>query len=101
MIHIQIVSRSGENLQSLIRGAIAAGKIKSLAVSSVKGGVRLHHQKFQGELKLTRTSGPLLVTLICKNRSREFQLLETFIGRLTYHFKNEIAAINIQLEPEE
>lgn len=101
MIHIQVVSRTGENLQSLIRSAIGDGRIRAFTVAQVKGGLRLQHPKFKGELRLTRTRGPLLVTLISKNRSKEFQLLETFIGRLTYHFKNEIASINIQLEPDE
>ena len=31
------------------------------------------------------------------SRSKEWQLLEAFVGRLAYHFKNDIASINIQL----
>lgn len=101
MIHVQVISRSGEKLQSLIRAAIAAGKIKSLEVAGVKGGLRLRHKMFKGELKFSQTRGPLLVSLATKNRAKEFQLLETLVGRLVYHFKNEISSINIQLEHDE
>jgi hypothetical protein len=103
MIHIQVISRQGENLQSLIRAAIADGRIRSFSVSRVKGGLRLQHRSndIKGEVRLAKSAGPLLVTLVSKNRSKEFRILEAFIGRLAYHFKNEISSINIQLEPEE
>jgi uncharacterized membrane-anchored protein YjiN (DUF445 family) len=101
MIHIQVVSRDRENLQTLIRAAIAEGSIKSFEVSRVKGGLTIRHKKHIGEIRLSKTTGPLLATIICKNRAKEFALLETFVGRLAYHFKNEISGINIQLEPAE
>lgn len=100
MIHLQLVSRNGDNLRSLIRQAINDEKIKSFEVAQVKGGLRIKHKKHLGEIRIARTRVPLVATLVCKNRSKEWQLLEAFVGRLSYHFKNEIAAINIQMEPE-
>ncbi len=99
MIHLQIISRDGANVHSLIREALTNGSIKTFEVSQVKGGLRIHHKKFPGEIRFTKGPGPVLATLVCKNRVKEFQLLESFIGRLVYHFKDEIGSINIQLEP--
>ncbi|HYX72868.1 MAG TPA: hypothetical protein VE732_08855 [Nitrososphaera sp.] len=101
MIHLQIVSRDGQNLQSLIRSAINEGSIKSFAIARVKGGLVIKHKKHLGEIALENTSGPLLATLKCKNRAKEWQLLEAFVGRLAYHFKNEVSAVNIQFESED
>ena len=99
MIHVQIVGRKGANVYSLIRRAITDGNIRAFALTQVKGGLRIRHQKFLGDIRLTKSPGPVLATLVCKNRAKEFQLLESFVGRLVYHFKNDIASINIQLEP--
>ena len=103
MIHIQLVSRDGQNLQTLIRTAISEGHIKSFETVKVKGGVTITHKKFIGKITLQPTKGPLVATLLCKNRQKEWQLLETFVGRLVYHFRNQIAGINIQpeLDPDE
>ena len=101
MIHLQMVSREGENLQSLIRSAINDGRIKSFAIARVTGGLVIKHKKHIGEIGLEQTSGPLLATLKCKNRAKEWQLLEAFVGRLAYHFKNEVSALNIQFETED
>ncbi len=101
MIHLQIVGRGRDNLQSLIRAAIAEGKIMSFETAQVKGGVKITHKKYLGTIRLNRTPGPLLATVACHNRTREWQLLEAFVGRLAYHFSDQIAAINIQLEPSE
>lgn len=102
MIHLQIISRTGRqnNLQVLIRKAISEGRIRSFATSQVKGGVKITHKKHPGTIKLKPSDGLLLATIICKNRSKEFQLLETFVGRLAYHFAAEISAVNIQLPQE-
>jgi len=69
-------------------------------VKHVRGGLVIQHRKYIGEIRFTRTAGPLIAALKCQNRSREWQLLGAFVGRLAYHFKNEIAAMNIQFEPE-
>ena len=101
MIHLQIISRTGKqnNLQVLIRKAISERRIKSFSTSQVKGGVKITHKKYPGAIKLTPSDGLLLATIMCKNRSKEFQLLETFVGRLAYHFAEEVSAVNIQLPP--
>jgi hypothetical protein len=101
MIHLQIINREGENVQSLIRSSISDGHIKSFAIPRVKGGLVIKHKKHLGEIALEQTSGPLLATLKCKNRAKEWQLLEAFVGRLAYHFKNEVSGVNIQFETDE
>jgi len=100
VVHLQVIGRDGVNLQAIIRKAIASGSIKSFEVAQVKGGFKIRHKKHMGEIRFTRTTGPLLAQIVCKNRSKEWQILEAFVGRLAYHFKNDIAAINIQLEIE-
>jgi hypothetical protein len=99
MIHVQIIAHNDRNLQSLIRNAIVDGKIKSFETAKVKGGLKITHKKHIGSVNLTRTSGPLIALVKCNNRDKEWQLLEAFIGRLAYHFKSDIAAINIQFAP--
>src|SRR5687768_6068584 len=100
MIHIQLVSRDGSNLQSLIRQAIAEESIKSFTVAQVKDGLKIKHKKHLGEIRLKQTKGPLVATLVCKNRSKEWQIFEAFMGRLAYHFKNDISSVNIEMEPQ-
>ena len=101
MIHVQLVARGTDNLQSLLRQAIANGQIKSFQTSQVKGGLKITHKKHKGTISIERTKGPLLVTVSCTNSSKEWQLLEAFIGRIAYHFPQEVAAINIQFAPEQ
>lgn len=101
MIHVQIIGHGGVNLQSLIRTAIVEGQIKSFETAKVKGGLKITHKKHLGSISMTRTSGPLIAVVKCNNKGREWQLLETFVGRLTYHFQSKIAAINIQFAPTE
>ena len=101
MVHMQVLGRDGANLQAAIKKAISDGAIKSFEVAQVKGGFKIKHKKHLGEIRFTKTPGPLLASLVCKNRSKEWQLLEAFVGRLAYHFKNDIASINIQLERDD
>ena len=96
MIHTQLISRNGENLQTLIRSAIANGQIKSFQVNKVVGGLRIMHKKHPGAINLSKSKGPLLATISCTNPTKEWQLLEAFVGRLAYHFTDQVAAINIQ-----
>ena len=101
MIHMQLIARADEDLQGLLRAAIKDGQIRSFEISQVKGGLRIRHKKRLGEIRVDRTQGPLLITILCKNRAKEWQLLEAFVGRLAYHFGNEIAGINIQFDVPE
>lgn len=100
MIHAQLISRNGENLQTLIRSAIADGQIKSFQTAKVVGGLRITHKKHPGAINLSKTKGIVLATLSCTNPAREWQLLEAFVGRLAYHFPDQVAAINIQFASE-
>lgn len=99
MTHIQIIGQGDIKLQSLIRNAIAEGKIKAFKTAKVKGGFKITHKTYIGSINLTQTSGPLVALVMCKNRDKEWQLLKAFIGLLAYHFQSDIAAINIQFAP--
>lgn len=101
MIHIQVIARDGTSLRVPIRRAIESGAIRSFEISQIKGGMRIVHKKHPGQIGFSASNGPLLATLRCNNRQREWQLLEAFVGRLAYHFRSEIAAINIQPGPVE
>ena len=98
MIHLQIVERSDNNLQRLIRSAIRSGKITSFETAKVVGGLKITHKKYLGAINITPAKGLLLADVTCKNPDKEWQLLEAFVGRLAYHFSDEIAAINMQFD---
>jgi hypothetical protein len=99
MIHVQLINREGANLQPLIRRAIAEGQITSFETAKGVGGLRISHKKHPGFINIEQSKGPLLATITCTNPEKEWQLLEAFVGRVAYHFSNEVASINIQLEP--
>ena len=100
MIHVQIIGHDNSNLKALIKNAIVDGKIRSFEIAKVKGGLKITHRRYIGSVNLTRrTAGPLIALVKCHNRDKEWQLLAAFIGRLAYHFKSDIAAINIQFAP--
>ena len=103
MVHLQIVGRTGSNMTTEIRTAIAEQRIRSFEITQVRGGVRLKHKRHPGEIRLQQSEGdgPLLVTVRCRPVNQEWQLLSAFIGRLTDHFKDQISSINIQLESNE
>jgi hypothetical protein len=60
MIHLQIVDRGDNNLQQLIRSAIASGKITAFETAKVKGGLRITHKKYLGAINIAAMSGLLL-----------------------------------------
>ena len=101
MVHLQLISRDAADIGALVRSAIEEERIKSFEIARIRGGLRIRHKKFRGEVRFARSEGPVLVTVRSPDRSKEWQLLEAFIGRLTYHFAGAIAGINIQLESEE
>jgi hypothetical protein len=98
VIHVQLVRRNRDDLQSLIRIAIKDGQIRSFQIDRVQGGFQISHKKYLGIIKFQRTSGPLLATIQCKNPKKEWQIFEAFVGRIADHFTDEIAAINIQMQ---
>ena len=101
MVHLQLIGRDAADIGALVRSAIEEERIKSFEIARIRGGLRIRHKKFRGEVRFARTEGPVMVTVRSPDRSKEWQLLEAFIGRLTYHFANAIAGINIQLESDE
>jgi hypothetical protein len=98
MIQLQAIGKDGTRLKPLIRTAIQDRQIKSFQITQVKGGLRIQHAKYPGTINFSQKKNVLFATLNCRNKQKEWQLLETFIGRLTYHFKDDILAINIQFE---
>lgn len=100
MYHLQIISRDTADVQAEVREAIETERIKSFEIDRIRGGLRIRHKKFKGDVQFTRTSGPLLVTVRSPNADSEWQLLTAFIGRLVYHFADAINGINIQIAAE-
>ena len=98
MIHLQIIGKENAQIKSLLRSAIQDGKIKSFAITQVKGGLRIQHAKYPGSINFTQKNNVLLATLKCQNTSREWQLLEALVGRLAYHFRDDMSAVNIQFD---
>jgi len=96
MIHLQIIGKDGVHIQPLVRAAIQKGRIKAFKTVQVKGGVKIQHTKYLGSIRFAQKRNILFATLKCHNKAKEWQLLESFIGRLTYHFKESMSAINIQ-----
>lgn len=98
MINIQIIGDGDIKPQTLIRNAITEGRIRAFSIVKVKGGLKITHKNktYPGSINLTQTPGPLVATVMCKNKDKEWQLLKAFIGVLAYNFRSDIAAINIQ-----
>jgi len=96
MIQIQVISKEGSSLKPDIRTAIQEGKIRTFQVIQVKGGLKIQHTKHLGSIKLTQEGNILSAKVTCHNKRKEWQIFESFIGRLAYHFKDDIVAINIQ-----
>jgi len=96
MIHLQIIGKDEARLQPLLRAAIKARRIKSFTVVQVQGGLKIQHKLYVGSIKFTQKKAILFATLRCQNQGKQWQLLESFIGRMTYHFQDKMSAINIQ-----
>lgn len=100
MIDLELASRDGQNLQTLLRTAIKERRIRSFEVARVKGGLKIRHKKRFGTIKLARQKGGILLAkLACNKRSDESRLLEAFVGRLAYHFRAEIETVTIRFKP--
>lgn len=98
MIQVQVICKKNQNLKSLIRIAIQGGTIKAFQIKKVQGGLQIQHKKFLGGISIKQIENVLVAILKCKNKAKEWQLLESFVGRLAYHFQINIASINIQFE---
>lgn len=101
MYHLQIITReTGDHtdVQAAVLAAIREGRMVSFEIDRVRGGVRLRHRKFRGDVRFLKTAGPLMITVRSPEPAGEWQLLDAFIGRIVYHFADSIRAINIQLD---
>jgi hypothetical protein len=103
VIHLQIISRNSADVQAELREAIEEQRMTTFEIEGLRGGLRLRHKRFAGEVRFRRDgpTGPELVSVRSRQSNEEWQLLSAFIGRLTDRFRGQIAAINIQLEADE
>lgn len=103
MIHVQIISRGAADVQAELRAAIEEQRMTTFEIEGLRGGLRLRHKRFAGEVRFRRDGrgGPELVSVRSRRPNEEWQLLSAFIGRLSDRFRDRIAGINIQLEPDE
>jgi hypothetical protein len=103
MVHMQILSRNAQDVQAELRSAIEEKRMTTFEIEGIRGGLRLRHKRFRGEVRFLRSgrAGPALVSVQSRLPNEEWQLLSALIGRLADRFKNQIAGINIQLESDE
>jgi hypothetical protein len=95
MYHLQIITREADDVQAAVVAAIREGRTVSFEIEGVRGGLRLRHKKFKGDVRFLKTPGPFMITV---RGADEWKLLDAFIGRLVYHFAGSIRGINIQLD---
>lgn len=101
MYHLQIITREAgdhADVQAAVLAAIREGRMVSFEIDRIRGGVRLKHRKFKGDVRFLKTAGPLMITVRSPDPAGEWQLLDAFIGRIVYHFAGSIRGINIQLD---
>ena len=98
MIQVQIICKEHENLKKLVRASIQGGTIKAFLIKKIQGGLQIQHRKYLGVITINQIENALIAVLRCNNKTKEWQLLESFVGRLSYHFQEKIASINIQFE---
>lgn len=98
MIQVQVICKERENMKSLIRTAIQDGTIKAFQIKKVQGGLQIQHKKFLGGISIKQIENVFIAIIRCKNKAKEWQILESFVGRLAYHYQEQIASLNIQFE---
>jgi hypothetical protein len=98
MVHLQIISRNDADVQGVLRAAIEEGSMKTFEIARIRGGLRLRHKRFRGEVRFARSDGPLLVTVRSPKSVDEWQLLTALIGRLADRFRDQISSISLHFE---
>ena len=98
MIKVQIVPRDTQDPHQLIRNAIGDGQVEAFELAKVKGGLVIRRTEGGGRIWLDRAPGLLVATLRRKDRSKEAELLQAFVGMLAGRFRSSIAAINLQFQ---
>jgi hypothetical protein len=98
MMYVSATSADGSQLQTLLREAIRDGDVRSFQVAQVKGGLRVKHKKHPGVIIFEKQhDGSLWAKVSCKDKDQEWKLLEAFVGRLVYHFRDQIGEIILRL----
>jgi hypothetical protein len=98
MMYITATSSDGSQLQTLLREAIRDGHVRSFQVAQVQGGLKVKHKKHPGFILFEKQrDGSLSAKVSCKDKSQEWKLLEAFVGRLVYHFRDQIESITLRL----
>lgn len=98
MMYITATSNNGQQLQTLLREAIRDGHVRSFYVDQVRGGLKVKHKKHPGVITFEKhRDGTLSAKVKCGDKDKEWKLLEAFVGRLVYHFRDDIADITLRL----
>ncbi len=99
MIRVQVIARdSANNIYADFRKAIEEKKLQSFQKAKVKGGLKIKHKKMPGWINLERQPGMIIAEVKCNAADMEWKILQAFIGRITDHFHDDLACINIQFE---
>jgi hypothetical protein len=98
MVHLQIISRNAADVQAALRSAIEEQRMTTFEIERIRGGLRLRHKRFRGEVRFHPTDGPLLVTVRSPKSNNEWQLLSAFIGRLADRFRDQVSSVSIQFQ---
>lgn len=100
MLIIQVVPKAGHDAYKLLRSKVIH-EAKTWDWANKKKTRLTHKQKDRGHVEVSSAKGVLVAHVQSKNPADAFFLVEKFVGRLVAWFENELAAINIQLLPEE
>lgn len=99
MIQIQVVPREGVDAYALLRS-----KVLHDAATwrwSNRSKTRLRHLQSDGHLEVSHAGGVVVARVVPKSSRDHFYLAEKFTGRLVAWFEDQLAAINVQLAPDE
>lgn len=99
MIQIQVVPREGVDAYALLRAKVLHDATTWRWSNRAK--TRLRHVQSSGHLEVSHAGGVVVARVVPKDSRDLFYLAEKFTGRLVAWFEDELAAINVQLAPDE
>ena len=106
MVTVTVTPREGENLYSLLvkeEVELRRNKQGTLHRHGPKrrGNDKWVHKSYPGWIRFERSLGGTLIALVSsKQESDEWRLLNSFIGFLHRHFREEIGSILLTYGPE-
>ncbi len=100
MLIVQVVPKAGQDAYKLLRSKVIH-EAKTWDWANKKKTRLTHKQKDRGHVDVASARGVLVARIQSRNPADAFFLVEKFIGRLVAWFENELAAINLQLLPDE